>query len=178
MAGSVCQVKDKSILYPKYLWKLGLVPFFPKKVLRRVSTDTPSPRRSPEIQTTNPFDNVLTSSPINVPALQTANKALNETLAQIPGVPSPLRKFVRRLTTQHERLETRIGVVETEKANCESVLAVRKKRGSGKRGILKDRHSVAIAEVYEGVRTEEKRIADAKAKRGRKTGVGQLKLPM
>jgi hypothetical protein len=147
----------------------GLIPFSPRKVVRRVQKDTPSPPSSPEIVTTNPFTNTLTNSPINIHAVQAANKALNECLAQIPGVSSPIRNYVQRLTARHERLESRISIVEIEKANTESVLSARKKRESGKRGVLKDRHSVAIKEVLNSIRIEEKRIADQKSKRGKKT---------
>jgi len=41
------------------------------------------------------------------------------------------------LTARQERLETRVGMTELEKANIESVLSARKKRESGKRGVLK-----------------------------------------
>ena len=60
-------------------------------------------------------------------------------------------------------------MTKLEKANIESVLSARKKRESGKRGVLKGRHSVACNEVLESIRAHEKRIAEQKSKRGKKT---------
>ena len=54
-----------------------------------------------------------------------------------------------------ERLETRDVIREEEKANVEAVLGARKKRESGKRGVLKGSHSVAYPEVLELVRSED-----------------------
>ena len=60
-----------------------------------------------------------------------------------------------------ERLETRDVIREEEKVNIEVVLDARKKRESGKPGVLKGRHSVAYPEVLELVRSNEKNRGEA-----------------
>src|SRR5436305_4301491 len=112
-------------------WKgAGLLPFNPKKVLRRIEI-TPSPENSPPSMTatTTPYDNIfLTSSPPDADALQTANTALAEAVQPLG---SPIQNYLHRMNTRIERLETRLIVLEKDRNEAESVLSRRSKRDSG-----------------------------------------------
>lgn len=146
----------------------GLVPFNTQKVLRRVSSPTPTP---PPISysSNNPFDNVFISgSPVDIPTLNAANTALNDITARNDTIESPLRNYINHLTNRVERLETRVVILEKEKNDAEGILSARRKTESGKRAILKGRHSVAGREVLELVRAEEKRIEERKSKNKKK----------
>jgi DDE superfamily endonuclease len=146
----------------------GLVPFNPQKVIRRVQNATPPPQQISECTTTDAFNMALFDSPVDIKALQQANRQLIDTLAKIPAISSPIRNYTKQLAMRYERLETREGISETEKSNRDSVLEVRKKRESGKRGVLKGLHSIAFAEVLKPIREHEKRTEEQKAKRAKK----------
>ena len=84
----------------------GLVPFYPPKVLRRIRPATPTPSFTPP-PSINPFDNcLLTTSPIDIAAMQTANIALNDILTHKEPLNTPVRNYIVGLTTRTERLQT------------------------------------------------------------------------
>jgi len=59
--------------------------------------------------------------------------------------------------------------LKKDKNEAESVLSRRSKRDSGKRGVLKDLHSVALHEVLEKVRIEERKTEERKSKGKKKS---------
>ena len=56
----------------------GLNPFQPRKVIRRVHDYSKSESVTTPPPTSNPFDNALISSPVNISVFQAANSILNE----------------------------------------------------------------------------------------------------
>jgi hypothetical protein len=76
----------------------GLVPFRPSKVLRRFEPQmsTPPPVTPSPLTTPTPFTSaVLTSSPVDMNAVQVANRALNEIVAAKQAIPTPARNYKR-----------------------------------------------------------------------------------
>ena len=146
-----------------------MLPFLPKKVIRNVQSATPIKESTPELPA-NPFDNaLLASSPLDASAMQAANRELNKNMMEL-NVCTPVCNYVQRLTNFAERLDVKNVIISKDLANAEKVLGARKKRESGKRGILKGRHSVACSEILELVRAEEKRIESRKNKSNKKGG--------
>ena len=128
----------------------GLVPFHPQKVIRRIRPETPPPSCTPS-SPSNPFENaLLMSSPFDVPAMQAANTALNQLVASGESITTPARDYIRRLTHQTERLQTRNTILQEEKTNIERVVSARKRQASGKRGVLAGHHLVTRPELLEG----------------------------
>jgi hypothetical protein len=151
-------------------WKgAGLSPFNPRKVIQRITPNTPLPASPPLPATaiTTPYDIVfITSSPADADALQTANTALKEAVRSLG---SPIQNYIDRVSVRLQRLEARVVVLEDEKNKAEGILSHRSRRESGKRGILKDLHSVALPEVLEKVRIEEKKVEERKSKGKKKS---------
>ena len=142
----------------------GLISYFPRKVIHRVLPKTSSSASNPP-PPSNPFDKVfLTSSPVDVLTLQTVNIALNKTMRQNNFMDSSICNYVTQLARRMETLKARIIILEQQKNNAESVLSARKKQENGKRGILKDRHSIAYSDVLEMVREKEKKTQERKSK--------------
>lgn len=77
---------------------------------------------------------------------------------------SSICNYVTQLARRMETLKARIIILEQQKNNAESVLSARKKQENGKRGILKDRHSIAYSDVLEMVREKEKKTQERKSK--------------
>ena len=146
----------------------GLVPFNPHKVLRRIGAElTPTPPSSPGSTTPPPnFSNDILQSPVDSARVRTASNMLIEELERY--VNTPKRNFIRCLTDRIEALECRLSITSAAKANAEEVLAARKRRESGTRGIFKGQHSIASEDFLAKVRKEEQRIAEQKKRRGKK----------
>ena len=133
----------------------GLNPFQPRKVIRRVHDDSNSERATTPPPTSNPFDNALLCSPVNISAFQAANSTLNQLVMNKQPLDTPARNYVLRLTQRSERLYAETVILQKEKTNLEGVVVVCRNAESGKRGVLKGRHSIATEDILEQVRTEE-----------------------
>ena len=144
------------------------MPYNPRKVFRRVGSRlTPTLPSSPRIMTPSPnslFNNIFVS-PVNIAKIQDASNLLVSQLEQNPCVNTPKRKFVHELTVRMVKMDSRLAILTNEKAKAEGVLAARKRRDSGKRGIFKGQHSIANKGTLTLVRNEENRIAEQRNKR-------------
>lgn len=149
----------------------GLVPFNPRKVMRRVGAEfTPPPPPSPGIATPSPtsFFKDTFVSPVDPTKVQRASDLLNDELKQTGHVNTPMRNFIRDLTVRMEKIESRCSILSAEKANAEEILGARKKREAELRGIFKGYHSIAQEDILEKVRIEENRINERRKKGGKK----------
>src|SRR5271170_7723293 len=109
----------------------GIHPFLPTKVLRRVAR-SPSPEPPPRPLTPpNPWsafnEAVLTDSPVDFNAVQTANVALNTLLQSRNPLPTPAKNYVGHLTRSVMRLHARNTIVEQENADQKAILQARKR---------------------------------------------------
>ena len=83
------------------------------------SATTPPP-------TSNPFDNALIGSPVDISVFQAANSILNQLIMNKQPLDTPVRNYVRRLTQQSERLYAETVILQKEKTNLEGVVVARR----------------------------------------------------
>jgi len=144
----------------------GLAPYCPSKVLNRVrptSPSTPAPP-PPESQSPTPLSNpLLTSSPVDITAFRAANQELMQLISSKEPLNTPARTHIRRATNATDRLFTRCNIVQRGLDAATEVLSARKMRASGKRGILKGKHVLSVAEIHAGVLEAEAQTRRRKA---------------
>jgi hypothetical protein len=148
----------------------GLVPWNPRKIMRKVGAEfTPPPPPSPIMATPSPrsFLKDVLMSPVNADNIKRAGKMVTDELEQKGHVNTPMRKFIIDLTVRMEKIDARNAILAAEKANAEAVLGARKKRESGIRGLFKGVHSIASEEFLRKVRDHENRIRTRKNKGGK-----------
>jgi len=109
------------------------------------------------------FNNIFVS-PVNIVKMQDASNLLVSQLEQNPYISTPKHKFIHELTVRMAKMDSRLAILTDEKAKAEGVLAVRKRRDSGKRGIFKGQHSIANKGTLALVRNEENHITGQKNK--------------
>ena len=146
----------------------GLNPFQPRKVICRVHDDSNSESVTTPPPTSNPFDNALISSPVDILAFQAANGTLNQLIMNKQPLDTPARNYVRRLTQRSERLYAETVILQKEKTNLEGVVVARRNTESGKCRVLKGKHSIASEDILEQVRAEEAKIQAKKKKSARR----------
>jgi hypothetical protein len=136
----------------------GLFPFNPQRALRTMVHET-----TPEIErptTPTPFDifdQVFTnSSPPDISTLQKANKLLNSTIADRTTIPTPVRKYIRKLTNGTEQLQAQSKVHQHDANNLRSILKKRTTRTKGKRVVLKGHFHISTQELCAAVVKAEK----------------------
>ena len=136
----------------------GLVPYCPSKVLNQVRTTSPStpapPPHEPQspMQESTPLSNpLLTSSPVDITAFRAANQELMRLISSKEPLNTPARTHIRRATNATERVFMRCNIVQRGLDAATQVLSARKMRASGKRGILKGKHVLSVAEIHTGV---------------------------
>ena len=125
------------------------------------STTTPPP-------TSNPFDNALIGSPVDISVFQAANSMLNQLITNKQPLDTPARNYVQQLTQRSERLYAETVILQKEKTNLEGVVVVHRNAESGKRGVLKGRHSIATEDILEQVRAEEAKTQAKRKKSARR----------
>jgi len=149
----------------------GLVPFNPQRALRTLARET-----TPELETpTTPtqfdiFDQVfVNSSPPNETTLRAANELLNSTMDSRTIPSTPVRQYIRKLTTGSEQLQARSIVHQHDANNLRSIIKKRSTRIKGKRVVLKGHFHISTQELCDAVveaENDTKRRAD---KRGKKS---------
>ena len=149
----------------------GLNPFQPRKVIRRVHDYSKSESATTPPPTSNPFDNALIGSPVDISVFQAANSILNQLITNKQPLDTPVRNYVRRLTQRSERLYAEAVILQKEKTNLEGVVVARRNAENGKHGVLKGRHSIATENILEQVRAEE---ANTQAKRKKSARRGTI----
>ena len=118
---------------------IGIHPFLPTEVLRRVVSASPPQQTRPHTPP-NPLmvfnDAVLTDSPANFNAIQLANNALNALLESGEPLPSPVKKYISHCTKSIMRLHACNTILEKDNADQKTVLQCRKNNLSGKRRVI------------------------------------------
>jgi len=148
----------------------GLVPYWPYKVIRRVNPEytsslprTPSPPPSP---TSTPFNSaVLTSSPMDMDAVQVANQALNVEAIEKQHISTPARNYLPYLVRTNDRLQAKNAILTRERDELSAVVKARKERATGRRKTLKGKHIITVDDLR-AVRDAEKSTSEKKQKRG------------
>jgi len=125
------------------------------------SVTTPPP-------TSNPFDNALIGSPVDISVFQAGNSILNQLITNKQPLDTPVRNYVRRLTQRSECLYAETVILQKEKTNLEGVVVARRNAENGKHGVLKGRYSIATEDILEQVRAEEAKIQAKKKKSARR----------
>jgi DDE superfamily endonuclease len=146
----------------------GIYPYQPTKVLRQIikpSSSSPStPSTSPTSNT--PFTNaVLTSSPADLNAIRAANKAFNNLLDSGEAISTPAKQYFNYLARTSERNWTRKIILEQEKADLQTVVAIRKTRLSGKRKVIDGDTLITTVEKLNGIKAAEKKTQQTGSKR-------------
>jgi hypothetical protein len=69
------------------------------------------------LETLTPFDNsLITSSPIDITVLETANNALNQMVSTKEPLTTPAHNYIARLTKSTERFYARNSTLRQEKS--------------------------------------------------------------
>jgi hypothetical protein len=146
----------------------GIYPYNPDKVINRVSLPaTPAPQIRPITpQPANtPFnDNVITSSPTNMETVQFANYSLNNYMAANTSIPTPVRKYVKSVTRNNERLYARNSILEKEKKEISDTLTARRTQNSGRRKVTSGEHLLTTVAILNKVIEAEAETKKRKAK--------------
>ena len=130
--------------------------------------DSNSERATTPPPTSNPFDNALLCSPVNISAFQAANSTLNQLVINKQPLDTPARNYVLRLTQRSERLYAETVILQKEKTNLEGVVVARRNAENEKCGVLKGRHSIATEDILEQVRAEEAKTQVKRKKSARR----------
>jgi DDE superfamily endonuclease len=135
----------------------GLVPNDPQKVLNHLlqnSTQLDSlPITPPEGHNLN--FSLLYSSPPDGTELRESNVLLDSVLAQTPGLPSPVKRYVARVTRMTETLATEVTLLRRQNQGQEELLKARKSHKRGKRVRLEGEFVFSTEKVLEIAREAE-----------------------
>jgi hypothetical protein len=147
-----------------------MLPFSPITVLSNL--DMPSPSRDP----TTPERNVsalettlLASSPPPETDIQRANKELLERVRNATNLPSPVKRYITRLTSSFKKSNTRVALLEKENTEIWELLRYRKERMKGKRVAIKGKFVFNTREILDVVKKAEAEASTRKLKKRRRT---------
>jgi hypothetical protein len=152
----------------------GLLPFCPSKVLNRFlpSPSTPAvilPQPQSPVNNSSPLSNpLLTSSPVDINIFRSANQELLQLASSQEPLNTPARKHIRRVTNATERLFARTAILQTGLDAATEVLSARKKRSTGKLGIIRGQHVLTLTELHEKVLAFEENTKRKKTAKVRK----------
>jgi GTPase involved in cell partitioning and DNA repair len=88
--------------------------------------------------------------------LRKANELLNSTIENSTTITTPVRKYIRKLTTGTEQLQAQSIVHQHDAKNLRSIIKKRKTRTKGKRVILKGHFHISTQELCDAVVEAEK----------------------
>lgn len=151
----------------------GLVPFNPQRALRTLAQDTTPELERPQTPTQfDIFNQVfINSSPPDESTLRTANELLNLTIDGRTIPSTPVRQYIRKLTTGTEQLRARSIVHQHDANNLRSIIKKRTTRTKGKRVVLKGHFHIstqelcdAVIEAEKATKKQSRKKAKAKAK--------------
>jgi hypothetical protein len=146
----------------------GLVPNNPQKILdhlpRHTTQVTSLPITPPEGRDLN--FSLLHSSPPDGTELRESNVLLDSVLARTPGLPSPAKRYVARVTRMTETLAAENTLLRRQCQGQEELLKARKRHKRGKRVRLEGEFVYSTEKVLEIAR-EEEAGRPAKRRRGR-----------
>src|SRR5579859_1150818 len=112
---------------------------------------------------------ILTSSPHDIVAVRNAGLSICAQLDAITPLETPARTFVKCLTRGFERLHTRNTILQREKDKVDAVVKGRNTRESGKRGIIKGKYLLTVAEIRDRIVAAELETAARKVKKPHKS---------
>ena len=137
---------------------IGIHPFLPTKVLRRVmgssSPESQLQSPTPKNPATHFNEAVLTDSPSDYNAVHHANIALNALLENNNPLPIPAKKYVGHLSRSVMRLHARNTIIEKENIDQKAILQSRKRQLSDKRRVIDGKHLMTATELI-GIREAE-----------------------
>ncbi|KAK6591848.1 hypothetical protein H4I96_12125 [Botrytis cinerea] len=150
----------------------GLHPFNPQRVFRTLGREfTPEVEISKEPTQFDIFNQVfVNSSPPDVAILQTANNLLNSTIENDTTLSTPVRQYIRKLTTGTEQLRARSIVHQHDANNLRSIMKKRTTRTKGKRVVLKGHFNISTQELCDAVVEAEKATKKQTGKNGNGKG--------
>jgi DDE superfamily endonuclease/Tc5 transposase DNA-binding domain/helix-turn-helix, Psq domain len=146
----------------------GIYPFLPSKLLHQTPTPEPEPvdlAVSSPIPTIPFPTTVLTSSPMDLGAIHTANSTLSSIIHDQPTIESPAKKYFDCLVRTSNRLWAKNAILTKEKDAMEAVLTARRARLSGKRKVIGDDSLITTAEKLRGIMEAEVRTRESRAKK-------------
>jgi len=129
----------------------------PWYVLRSASYD-PLPESASQARRigATPFPKtVLTSSPLDINAVQVANRAFNTLLSSRDPITTPARTYGNCLTRRSDRLEAANAILRQENKELKGALTAKKVRLSGKRKAIDGKHLISTIETLDAVREAE-----------------------
>jgi hypothetical protein len=150
-------------------WKgAGLVPSNPQKVIDRLSRQPVHPASKPR-PSPNQADldfSLLQSSPPDGTELRESNVLLEEVIANVPELPTPAKRYIRRITRMAETQNTELTIIRKNLEESQALLHARKTRKGGKRVRLEGEFVYSTPQVL-SVAQETERTPVAKRPRGR-----------
>ncbi|KAK9357499.1 hypothetical protein V1504DRAFT_56024 [Lipomyces starkeyi] len=149
----------------------GLFPLNLTRVLRTFDNTTPEPERPTTPTEFDIFDRVfVNSSPPNATTLQKANELLNTVIETRTTLNTPVRVYIRKLTTGSEKLQAQSIVHQHDANNLRSIVKKRKTRTKGKRVVLKGHFHISTQELHDAVVTAENETKQHARKKVKKRG--------
>ena len=124
---------------------------------------TPEPNVS-ALETT-----LLASSPPNGTDIRKANEELLETVRKSTNLPSPIKRYIARLTSTFEKSNTERVLLRNENTEVRELLQYRKSRTRGKRVAIKGKFVFNTREILEVVEKAEAEASTKKSKKRRRT---------
>lgn len=119
---------------------------------------------------------LIPSSPIDVLTFQSARQVLSQHMSENPAFETPVRNFVDRFGKCSERVWARNSILETSNNALKKVLVDRKRCKGGVRAILKGKHLVTAADVFEEVVKAEEAGRKRKGKKPWKKRVSSISI--
>ena len=147
----------------------GLVPFQPRKVIRRKLGRSPTPPSTPPPDGTIFDTALLNSSQSNIEAMQKANRVLKDMFTSNSDLATPQQNYILRLGQKAEQYKARIAILDKQKEAAESVLNKRKRVESGTRLFLKGQHLVSQEEIVRKIEAHEMMVGSRRKKKVKKT---------
>ena len=152
-------------------WKAtGLEPLSPILVLDKLpTTPTPQPLLLQTPGQSSSLDlSLLHSSPPEGTELRQANALFNAQIRDVNGVPSPAKRYAKRMTRALETTQSELITIRKEFAEQRELLQTRKKRKKGKRVALKGKFVFSTQEVLDIVKEAEEETAAKKSRKPRR----------
>jgi hypothetical protein len=161
----------------KSSWRgAGLFLFNPQRALCTIARETTPEVKMPRTPSQfDIFDQVfVNSSPPDATILAKANELLNSTIDDRTTVTTPIRQYIRKLTTGTEQLRARSIVHRHDANNLRSIIKKRTIRTKGKRVVLKGHFHISTQELCDAVVEAEKATKKQAKKKNKTKGKADL----
>ena len=160
----ISRAREKALISANILsgWKAtGLEPLTPILVLEKLPkapTPLPLPQQTPG-QSSSLDLYLLHSSPPEGTELRQANALFNAQIRDVDGVPSPAKRYAKRMTRALETTQSELVTLRKRVAEQDEVLRTRKSSKKGKRVALKGKFEFSTQEVLGIVKAAEEETA-------------------